>query len=401
VDQETQKTIDLLDGLTRGAVARAKLEEVRAVRLNWIITGVAAALGLVFAAFATRTLVGPVRQLLGGTRAVESGNLEVSIDVKTPDELALLANSFNSMVAGLREKKRVTETFGKYVDPRIVSGLLENRLPAEGGQRQVMTVFFSDIAGFTRTCEGLMPDTAVRFLNGYFSFMSQIIRAEQGIIDKYIGDSVMAFWGPPFTDELRHAELCCRACLAQLQELEPFRRSLPELLGVRFGLPEVDVRMGIATGEVTVGNIGSDAARGYTVIGDTVNLASRLEQANKLYGTRVLVSEATRELAGDDLVFREVDSLQVLGKTEPVRVFELVGLPDDLSTTQEEGLKRFEAALADYRARHWERAENGFRQVLKVIPDDGPSRVLLKRIEAFKQVTPGDDWNGVWVAQSK
>jgi len=401
VDEQTQKTLDLLSRLTRGAVTRAKLEEVRAVRLNWVITGVATALGLVFAAFATRSLVGPVRQLLGGTRAVESGNLEVSIDVKTPDELALLADSFNSMVAGLREKKRVTETFGKYVDPRIVSGLLENRLPAEGGQRQVMTIFFSDIAGFTHTCEGLMPDTAVRFLNGYFSFMSQIIRAEQGIIDKYIGDAVMAFWGPPFTDEIHHAELCCRASLAQLQQLEPFRRSLPELLGVRFGLPEVDVRMGIATGEVTVGNIGSDAARGYTVIGDTVNLASRLEQANKLYGTRVLVSEATRQLAGDTLAFREIDSLRVMGKTEPVRVFELVGLPDNLSTEQEEGLNKFQAALAHYRARHWEQAEDGFRQVLEVIPDDGPSRVFLKRIAAFKQVPPGDAWNAVWIAQSK
>ncbi|MFN3593503.1 MAG: adenylate/guanylate cyclase domain-containing protein, partial [Thiobacillaceae bacterium] len=311
VDAEIGRALETLNQLTRDTAARAKAEEARASQLNWIITAIATALGLIFAWVVSRALVEPIRRLLGGTQKVEQGELDVQILVKTRDELAELAESFNHMVAGLREKERIRETFGRYVDPRIVQGLLENRLPAEGGERHVMTVFFSDLAGFTRMCEGLTPDTAVRFLNRHFALMAEVIRARQGIIDKYIGDAVMAFWGPPFTEPDAHARLCCQAALEQLDRLDELRRELPDLLGIRHGLPSVDMRMGIASGEVTVGNIGSQSARGYTVIGDTVNLASRLEQANKLYGTHILVAEATRQQAGETFLFREIDSLRV------------------------------------------------------------------------------------------
>ena len=401
VDEEIQKTLDVLNKLTRDTAAQAKAEEARATRLNWIITAIATALGLIFAGLVTRSLVEPVKRLVGGTRAVEGGDLEVEIHVKTSDELATLAESFNHMVAGLREKERIKETFGKYIDPRIVRGLLENRLPAEGGEGHVMTVFFSDLAGFTRTCEGLTPDAAVRFLNRYFSLMSEVVRARQGIIDKYIGDSVMAFWGPPFTDETSHAELCCLAALEQLQALETFRASLPDLLGVRHGLPQVDVRMGISTGEVTVGNIGSETAKGYTVIGDTVNLASRLEQANKLYGTRILVSEETRRMAGEGLVFREIDSLTVMGRTEPTRIFELLGRQGELSAEQVKGIERFEAGLARYRQQDWDGAEAAFKECLAIVSGDRPSQVFLERVRSFRASPPEAGWDGVWIALSK
>ena len=134
---------------------------------------------------------------MSGTRPVEQGDLAVEIHYKTTDELASLAQSFNRMVAGLREKERTKETFGQYPDPRIVHNLLANREPEEGGERRVMTVFFSDLADFTEMCEGLSPDAVVRFLNRYFSLMSSVIGEEHGIVDKYIGDSVMAFWGRP------------------------------------------------------------------------------------------------------------------------------------------------------------------------------------------------------------
>jgi class 3 adenylate cyclase len=401
VDIEIGKTIDLLNKLTQDTATQAKAEEARATTLNWIVTGIATALGLIFAAFVTRSLVDPVKRLLGGTRAVEAGDLDVEILVRTHDELATLATSFNHMVVGLREKERIRDTFGQYVDPRIVRSLLENRIPADRGERQVMTVFFSDLQDFTRLCEGLTPDAAVRFLNRYFSLMSEVIRTQQGIVDKYIGDSVMAFWGPPFTDPADHARLGCIAALEQLAQMETFRAWLPEMFGTRQGLPEVNVRMGIASGEVTVGNIGSETSRGYTVIGDIVNLASRLEQANKFYGTRILVSEGTRDLAGDTLAFREIDSLRVVGKQEQVRVYELLGYSAELSDADRQRVQAYEAGLARYRAQDWEAAEAAFHECLAVAAADRPSQSMLERIAAFRQTPPEAGWDGVWVAQSK
>lgn len=401
VDVEIGKTIDILNRLTQDTAIQAKKEEKRATMLNWIVTAIATTLGLIFAGFVTRSLVDPVKRLVGGTRAVEAGDLDVEILVHTHDELATLATSFNHMVVGLREKERIRDTFGQYVDPRIVKSLLENRIPAERGERQVMTVFFSDLQDFTRLCEGLTPDAAVRFLNRYFSLMSEVIRTRQGIVDKYIGDSVMAFWGPPFTDAADHATLCCLAALEQMARMEAFRAWLPEMFGVSHGLPVVNVRMGIASGEVTVGNIGSETSRGYTVIGDTVNLASRLEQANKFYGTRILVSEATRNLAGDTLAFREIDSLRVAGKLETVRVFELLGLAAELSESDRQRVQAYEAGLAHYRAQDWDAAEAAFRECLAIEPKDQPSQVMLERVAAFRQTSPETGWDGVWVALSK
>ncbi|WP_310448054.1 adenylate/guanylate cyclase domain-containing protein, partial [Thiobacillus sp.] len=401
VDVEIGKTIDLLNKLTQDTASRAKAEEARATTLNWIITAIATTLGLIFAGFVTRSLVDPVKRLLTGTRAVEAGDLEVEILVRTHDELATLATSFNHMVIGLREKEHIRETFGQYVDPRIVKTLLDNRIAANQGEREVMTVFFSDLEGFTRMCEGLTPDAAVRFLNRYFSLMSDVVRERQGIVDKYIGDSVMAFWGPPFTDPADHARLCCLAALEQMQKMETFRAGLPELFGIRHGLPDVNVRMGLASGDVTVGNIGSETSRGYTVIGDTVNLASRLEQANKFYGTRILVSEATRDLAGDTLAFREIDSLRVAGKLEPVKVYELIGLTAEVGDIARKAVQAYEAGLARYREQDWDAADAAFRECLANAPGDHPSQVMLERIAAFRQTPPEEGWDGVWVALSK
>lgn len=398
LDVEIGKAIDLLNKLTTDTAAQAKSEEARSVRLNWTITAIATTLGLIFAWWVSRSLVEPIRRLLKGTQSVEHGDLEVEILVQTRDELATLADSFNHMVVGLREKERIKTTFGQYVDPRIVKGLLENRLSAEGGQRQVMSVFFSDLRGFTQMCEGLTPDTAVRFLNRYFALMAQVIQERQGIIDKYIGDSVMAYWGQPFAEASRHAALCCEAALDQRARLDDFRADLPNVLGVRHGLPEVEARMGIATGEVLVGNIGSETARGYTVIGDTVNLASRLEQANKFYGTRILVSAETRKQAGDAFEFREIDSLQVVGRSEPERVYELLGRQGQADS---ELARRFEAGLAAYRQLDWGTAEAAFRACLEHAPQDQPSQVFLERIAAFRQSPPPADWDGVWVATGK
>jgi class 3 adenylate cyclase len=283
-------------------------------------------LGIIVAAAVTLGLVRPVRRLLAGTAAVEGGALDTVVPITSRDEIGRLTQSFNSMVGELRIKAQIRETFGKYVDPRIVAGLIDRpELTDAKGSRREMTILFCDMKGFTTFSEGMTPTALVTVLNRYMTVMSEPVRRHTGIIDKYIGDAIMAFWGPPFTGADEQAHLACLAALDQVAGFAAFRAEVPDLIGLKRGFPEIDIRIGIATGDVVVGSIGSEQTRNYTVIGDTVNLASRIEGANKTYGTRVLISEATNNLATDMLETREIDTVVVVGKTEPQRIFELLG----------------------------------------------------------------------------
>jgi len=389
INRQLEKVIGALAATTQGAADRARAEEERAIRLNWALTAIAAVIGLLLAALITRNLVGPVRRLLTGTQAVEKGDLSIQVRADSADEIAALTHSFNHMVTGLREKERIKDTFGKYVDPRIVTGLLENRLAFAGGEKKVMTVFFSDLVGFTQMCESLTPDGVVRFLNHYFTVMSEPIQEQNGILDKFIGDAIMAYWGPPFTSDTEHAGLACLAALEQQARMPRFRASLPDVLGFRKNLPHVDVRMGLATGDVTVGNIGSERAKGFTVIGDTVNLASRLEGANKEYGTGILINHDTWLMAQELVEGREIDALRVVGKTEPVRVHEVLGRKGQIDTALKES---YEEGLRHYRARDWDRAEAAFRRNA----DDEPSKVMLARIALWRRDPASCPADGVW-----
>jgi adenylate cyclase len=386
---------------TRSSAARALALETRVQWLSWGITLAAFALGLLFAGYITRTLVKPVHELLTGTRAIESGNLNVEIKLQSADEIAQLGDAFNHMVGELRQKEAIKEMFGKYVDPRVVQGLLERREFAQAGERRVMTVFFSDLEGFTAIAERMTPGGVVKLLNQYFSLMAEAIRERHGIIDKYIGDSVMAFWGPPFCGEGEHAVLACYAALEQQARVAKFQALLPEVMGLRKGVPTVRVRMGLATGDVTVGSIGSDDARSYTVIGDTVNLASRLESVNKQYHSAIILSEETRVLAGEAIEVRELDSVRVVGKTDAVRIYELLGRKDAIAPEVMRLRDGFEAALQLYRARKWDEARAGFERSLALKPDDGPSQLFLARLRQLREQPPAPGWDGAWTLAEK
>ncbi|HZC80660.1 MAG TPA: adenylate/guanylate cyclase domain-containing protein [Nitrospiraceae bacterium] len=401
VDKEIHDVTAELQTLTRESSRKAASQEQHASRLNWGITLVASILGLVFAAILTRNLVRPVRELLSGTKAIEQGNLNIHIRVNSADEIASLAESFNHMVVELRQKEVIKETFGKYVDPRIVKKLLEDQRFSQEGEKRFMTVFFSDLEGFTALSERLTPNGVVRLLNQYFTLMSEPIRQNNGIIDKYIGDALMAFWGPPFTDGTEHARLACWAALEQITRLEKFRQMLPDIMGLRKGLPTINIRMGLASGDVTVGNIGSEFSKGYTVIGDPANLASRLETVNKQYGTHILISEETWKIAKDSIEARELDSIRVAGKSEPVRVYELLGRKGQLDQAVCELRDRFEEGLALYRNHQWERAQTCFEACLKLNPEDPPAKLFVARLQHFREHPPEDDWDGVWSFKEK
>ena len=381
-----------------GAIATIRSEQNQAVITSAIVTLLSAIVGLIFANLVSGGIIRSVRRLLEGTRAVEAGDLDQSIDVTTEDEIGQLAGGFNRMVQQLRDNERVRETFGKYIDPRVVEGLIDRpNLTAAEGQRRVMTVLFCDMKGFTSLSEGMTPQGLVKVMNRYLSIMSEPIRSNRGIIDKYIGDGIMAYWGPPFVGEADHARFACLATMEMIERIATLRQEIPEILGVR-GTPmeRCDLRIGVATGEALVGSIGSDVMMSYTVMGDVVNLASRLEGANKLYGTRNLVSERTIAATGGTFEVREVDRIVVAGHTHSEVVFEILGSKGELTPQQLSLRDSYLEGLTAYRERRWDEAVRALNASLEALPGDGPSVALLQRVESLKANPPSQDWDGSW-----
>ncbi len=398
LDEKVDATRAEMVKASYAAIATIRSEQTQAVLISAIATLLAAIVGLIFANLVSGGIIRSVRQLLEGTRAVEAGDLDQSIDVVAGDEIGQLAAAFNRMVVQLRDNQRVRETFGKYIDPRVVEGLIDRpNLTAAEGQRRVMTVLFCDLKGFTSLSEGMTPQGLVKVMNRYLSIMSEPIRSNRGIIDKYIGDGIMAYWGPPFVDEADHARFASLAALEMIERIATLRREIPELLGVR-GTPmeKCDLRIGVATGEALVGSIGSDVMMSYTVMGDVVNLASRLEGANKAYGTRNLVSARTIAATGGAFEVREIDRVVVEGHTHSEVIFEILGRKDELTPQLLSSRDSYQEALGAYRAQRWDDALRALHASLEAMPGDGPSTALLKRIETLKADPPSRDWDGSW-----
>ena len=387
--------------LVKTDAAKTVQKQRQAMVIAAVLTALAAALGLVFAVLVSGGMTRPVRRLLEGARAVEAGHLDETLPVTSQDEIGHLTTAFNRMVEQLRHKERIRETFGKYVDPRVVEGLIDRPTLAVEGQRRVMTVLFCDVKGFTSASEGMTPQGLVKVMNRYFSVMSAPIRDHGGIIDKYIGDAIMAYWGPPFTEDADQARLASLAAIEMLARVASLRSEFPEILGVRSLPISFDLRIGIATGEALVGSIGSELMMSYTVMGDTVNLASRLEGANKVYGSRILLSEATVAGAADAIEAREIDRVVLLGQTEPQAVFEIMGRKGELTAAQTELLTHFSEGLVAYRARRWDEALRAFAAALESVPNDGPSMTFIKRIDSLMKTPPGEDWDGSWRLEQK
>jgi class 3 adenylate cyclase len=372
-------------------------EQRQAIWVSAIVTGLAAVLGFIFAMMVGSGITGPVLRLLEGTREIEAGRLDRSISVTTRDEIGQLSVAFNRMIERLRQNQRIRETFGRYIDPRIAEGLLgETATAATEGQRRLMTVMFCDMKGFTALSEGVTPQGLVKIMNRYLSTMSEPIRAHRGVIDKYIGDGIMAYWGPPFVEEAEQAKCACSAAIDMISRLERLRTELPELLGVRTIPVNCDLRIGIATGETLVGSIGSEYMMSFTVMGDTVNLAARLETANKVYGSRCLVSEATANMCSADFEVREIDRVVLSGQSFQQTIYEVIGRKHAVTPQQAQVRARYAAGLRAYRERRWDEARAAFAAALETAPDDGPSIALLARIDDLKQNPPPEDWDGAW-----
>lgn len=294
-----------------------------------------------------------------------------------------------------RSKRQFTELFGQYVPPELVDEMARDpeRYSMEG-KNQNLTVLFSDVRSFTTISEGLDPKELAQLMNEYLGAMTAVVRDHRGTLDKYIGDAIMAFWGAPVNDP-EHARHAVQAALAMQREL----RKLDAPFKAR-GWPMLHIGVGINTGTMTVGDMGSPVRKAYTVMGDAVNLASRLEGITKQYGVGIVVGEATRaELK--DVVFRELDRVRVKGKDEPVGIFEPLGFAGEVDKETLEALKLWQQALRHYRAQEWDQADVQIYNLSRMAPDCYLYQLYAKRIAHCRQNPPGEGWDGVTTFETK
>ena len=363
----------------------------------------ASLLGLFVFLLITGRLQTAFRRLTSAFHETADGKYSDPLPITSGDEIGELTSSFNTMVDQLKSKEKLREAFGQFLDPRIVANVVN---PATGelrqsAERRTVTIFFSDIAGFSGIGEQLTADTVVRLLNRYFTAATEVIRRNHGIVDKFIGDAVMAFWASPFSEGETHARDACLACLEMRSAFAAIANDISNITGLRRNIPKFHVRVALATGEALIGTVGSDTTKSFTVIGDTVNIASRLEGVNKIYGTDLIINEDCLHLAEQDVEAREIDFVTVYGKTEPVRIYELLSRIGELDSTTLQLRDAYAIALQLYREQKWTEAEKAFQNCLKISKNDGPSLEFLTRIATFARTPPPKDWNGVWQTASK
>lgn len=300
------------------------------------------------------------------------------------------------VIEDISQEKRLKSTMSRYMDPGIADRLVASGAEVLGGQNVECTILFSDVRGFTTLTEQLGAQATVSLLNEYFTLMVDCIQREEGMLDKFIGDAIMAAFGIPVGHD-DDPDRAVRTAIAMLHALFAWNaRRLAE------GKLPIDIGVGMNTDTVVSGNIGSNKRMDYTIIGDGVNLASRLESACKQYGTRILASEFTYKKLKGTYRSRELDLVQVKGKTHPVAIYEILDYhTDETFPNIIEALPRFHNGLILYRQKRWHDAMQEFEQVLTYHPADKPSKLYIERCQHFIASPPPEDWNGVWVMESK
>lgn len=294
-----------------------------------------------------------------------------------------------------RNKRLLAGLFGQYVPPELVNEMAENldSYSLEGESRE-MTVLFSDVRGFTTISEGLDPKQLTHLMNDFLTPMTHVIHHNRGTIDKYMGDAIMAFWGAPLHDN-NHAKHAIQAAFGMIVALEKLQQEF-----VAKGFPPISIGIGLNTGEMIVGNMGSKFRMAYTVMGDAVNLGSRLESLTKNYGVYIIVSEYTKAQV-PEYIYRELDIVRVKGKDKPVAIFEPISIGDLIDQATKNNLARYIEALRLYRSQSWDLAEVEFLQLQKLEPERYVYAMYLERIEFFRKTPPGDHWDGVFNFDTK
>ncbi len=337
-----------------------------------------------------RQVTHPIQALVKETDKIRDFNLDERVDIKASlYEIKTLVNAMASMKVGL-------QSFKKFVPSQLVRQLMETGLEASAsGQRREVSIFFSDVADFTTISEAMKPSELASHLTEYFNEMTNIIMENQGTVDKYIGDAIMAFWNAPL--EIRdHAQAACRSALRIQDSLRALEKKW-----VAQEKPVFRTRIGLNTGDVVVGNMGSEQRLNYTIIGDPVNLASRLEALNKYYDSSIIISQFTYEKCSSDFEVRTLDYVLVKGKTKAVSIYELLAEKGDISTLDKEYNQYYEEAISFYLRREWDQAIEIFERLLTQKPKDGPCRMFLERCQAYAVEPPPDSWTGEYEHKAK
>ncbi len=295
-----------------------------------------------------------------------------------------------------KQKQFIQKTFSQYLSPKVIERIMKDPDQLKlGGEQKELTAFFTDLAGFTTFSEKLTPQELVSLLNEYFTEMTDILLSYEGTLDRYDGDAIKAFFGAPVYFE-DHAVRACYVCIEMQERLAVMREEWKQA-----GKPDIHMRVGLNTGLMVVGNMGTKTRMAYGMNGDSVNLAARLEGANKVYGTFSLISETTYAQAKDFIEVRELDSIRVVGRKNAVKIYELLGKKGLLDETMQTLLPLYNRGLEQYKRQNFQEAEALFEQVLSIRPDDGPSKTLLKRCRELKDRDLSPSWDGVYTLTSK
>ncbi|WP_338847193.1 adenylate/guanylate cyclase domain-containing protein [Massilia sp. W12] len=381
------------DGVLLALLQRSLDEALADYRaLRWQLLGIfiiSSLLAALLAVLIARRVTQPVARLARAAQDISAGHYRSVEELNQRDEFGALAHAFNNMVHGLQERDKVRSLLGKVVSPQVAEELLSRRIEL-GGEEREMTLLFSDIRNFTSLAEGLAPSAILQMLNQYLSEMSQQIDQQQGVVDKYIGDAVMALFGAPVALQ-QHAQAAVQCALAMQAALPELNRNFAAA-----GWPQLHVGIGVHSGNVVAGNVGSESRMNYTVLGDNVNLAARLEGLCKKYAVGVIVSEATAQ-ACPDICLRELDKVRVKGKSQAVRIYQALGLRSQTSADALAALQAYHAALQLYRAAEFDAAFAAFC----ALEDDAVTELYRARCARFLKDPPQEDWDAVETLDQK
>ncbi|PJZ88212.1 adenylate/guanylate cyclase domain-containing protein, partial [Leptospira levettii] len=356
---------------------------------------------LIFVFFFSKTITKPVLQLLTATLEIAKGNFKIGIKPTTQDEVGLLTKYFIDMGQGLEEREKVKNILGSMIDPVVVQEAMVDLAALKRGSETHITAFFSDVASFSTISEQLKSADLAALLNEYLSAMTLLLKKHEGVLDKYIGDAIVGIFNAPVpvTD---HELKAARASVDMVLKLQELREYWTTNNLYSKEAQVMDARIGLNSGPAKVGFMGTDALASYTMMGDTVNLAARLEAAGKDYGVNILITDPIREKIQEEMITRYVDLVRVKGKNEPVRIHELVGYKALVTPNLVEAVQLYEAGFQEYLNQNWAKAIQLFKDSERSKGSkDKSSHMLIERCEEYSLNSPGKDWDGVFTRTHK